>query len=82
MAIPSQQVLLEEARFILANIMAEGRYGQKNRLSDIRRLCHSAVTIPFSEYIGFLATTGYLTHDHSNDLVDITDKGQRISTLR
>jgi len=37
------EVLCEEARFILANVMAEARYGRQNRYDDIRRVCEGAV---------------------------------------
>ena len=50
----TKEVLCEEARFILANVMAEARYGRQNRYDDIRRVCEGAVSIPFQEYIGFL----------------------------
>ena len=50
----TKEVLCEEARFILANVMAEARYGRQNRYDDIRRVCEGAVSIPFAEYIGFL----------------------------
>ena len=45
----TKEVLCEEARFILANVMAEARYGRQNRYDDIRRVCEGAVSIPFSE---------------------------------
>ena len=35
----TKEVLCEEARFILANVMAEARYGRQNRFDDIRRHC-------------------------------------------
>src|SRR5215211_7339109 len=59
----TKEVLCEEARFILANVMAEARYGRQNRYDDIRRVCEGAVSIPFSEYIGFLEKSGYLRPD-------------------
>ena len=39
----TKEVLCEEARFILANVMAEARYGRQNRYDDIRRVCEGAV---------------------------------------
>ena len=56
----TKEVLCEEARFILANVMAEARYGRQNRYDDIRRVCEGAVSIPFAEYVGFLEKSGYL----------------------
>jgi hypothetical protein len=54
----TKEVLCEEARFILANVLAEARYGRQNRFDDIRRVCEGAVSIPFAEYIGFLEKSG------------------------
>ena len=59
----TKEILCEESRFILANVMAEARYGRQNRYDDIRRICESAVSIPFGEYVTFLKDRGYLQHD-------------------
>src|SRR6478609_8241907 len=68
----TKEVLCEEARFILANVMAEARYGRQNRYDDIRRVCEGAVSIPFGEHIGFLEKSGYLRHDHGNESLEVT----------
>src|SRR5436190_1784896 len=59
----TKEVLCEESRFILANVLAEARYGRQNRYEDIRRVCEGAVSIPFSEYVVFLESAGYLRHE-------------------
>ena len=69
----TKEVLCEEARFILANVMAEARYGRQNRYDDIRRVCEGAVSIPFAEYVGFLEKSGYLRHDNEN--LEVTPEG-------
>jgi len=74
----TKEVLCEEARFILANVMAEARYGRQNRYDDIRRVCEGAVSIPFSEYIGFLEKSGYLRHDHANESLEVTPDGESV----
>src|SRR5215470_16261636 len=74
----TKEVLCEEARFILANVMAEARYGRQNRYDDIRRVCEGAVSIPFSEYIGFLEKSGYLRHDRSNESLEVTPDGETV----
>jgi eukaryotic-like serine/threonine-protein kinase len=74
----TKEVLCEEARFILANVMAEARYGRQNRYDDIRRVCEGAVSIPFSEYIGFLEKSGYLRHDHANESLEVTPDGETV----
>src|SRR4051794_14986989 len=76
----TKEVLCEEARFILANVLAEGRYGRQNKLADIRRICEGAVTIPFGEYVGFLEAAGYLVHDRARDTLDVTSEGERVVT--
>src|SRR3977135_1807678 len=74
----TKEVLCEEARFILANVMAEARYGRQNRYDDIRRVCEGAVSIPFGEYIGFLEKSGYLRHDHGNESLEVTPEGETV----
>ena len=74
----TKEVLCEEARFILANVMAEARYGRQNRYDDIRRVCEGAVSIPFSEYIGFLEKSGYLRHDRNNESLEVTPDGETV----
>jgi eukaryotic-like serine/threonine-protein kinase len=72
----TKEVLCEEARFILANVMAEARYGRQNRYDDIRRVCEGAVSIPFGEYIGFLEKSGYLRHDSGS--LEVTPEGEQV----
>jgi serine/threonine protein kinase len=72
----TKEVLCEEARFILANVMAEARYGRQNRYEDIRRLCEGAVSIPFADYITFLDKTGYLRH--ASDNLEVTSEGESV----
>lgn len=74
----TKEVLCEEARFILANVMAEARYGRQNRYDDIRRVCEGAVSIPFTEYVGFLESAGYLEHDRTAETLAVTDAGEKI----
>lgn len=74
----TKEVLCEESRFILANVMAEARYGRQNRYDDIRRVCEGAVSIPFSEYISFLTSAGYLAHDRTSESLEVTGDGERI----
>ncbi len=74
----TKEVLCEEARFILANVMAEARYGRQNRYDDIRRVCEGAVSIPFAEYIGFLEKSGYLRHDHGNESLEVSPEGETV----
>jgi serine/threonine protein kinase len=74
----TKEVLCEEARFILANVMAEARYGRQNRYDDIRRVCEGAVSIPFQEYIGFLEKSGYLRHDRSSESLEVTPEGETV----
>lgn len=76
----TKEVLSEEARFILANVLAEGRYGRQNRFADIKRICEGSVSIPFGEYIAFLEAAGYLTHDRGRDTLDVTPEGERVVT--
>src|SRR5262245_13452488 len=63
----TKDVLCEEARFILANVLAEGRYGRQNRVEDIMRICEGAVSVPFQDYVTFLEGSGYLTYDRTSD---------------
>ncbi|MCX5742987.1 MAG: serine/threonine-protein kinase [Proteobacteria bacterium] len=74
----TKEVLCEEARFILANVMAEARYGRQNRYDDIRRVCEGAVSIPFAEYIGFLEKSGYLRHDRTSETLEVSPDGETV----
>src|SRR5262252_4840364 len=74
----TKEVLCEEARFILANVMAEARYGRQNRYDDIRRVCEGAVSIPFNEYIAFLEKSGYLRHDRTSESLEVTPDGETV----
>jgi len=74
----TKEVLCEEARFILANVMAEARYGRQNSYEDIRRVCEGAVSIPFSEYTAFLEKAGYLRHDRGSESLEVTKEGEKI----
>ena len=74
----TKEVLCEEARFILANVMAEARYGRQNRYDDIRRVCEGAVSIPFSEYVGFLEKSGDLRHDRNSESLEVSPDGEAV----
>jgi len=74
----TKDVLTEEARFILANVMAEARYGRQNKVEDIRRVCEGAVSIPFAEYVAFLEKSGYLRHDQTSETLEVTAEGEDV----
>lgn len=74
----TKEVLCEESRFILANVMAEARYGRQNRYDDIRKVCEGAISIPFSEYVTFLDSAGYIKHDRSSESLEVTKDGESI----
>jgi hypothetical protein len=74
----TKEMICEEARFILANVLAEGRYGKQNRYDDIRRICEGAVSLGLPDYITFLETFGYLTYDRATDVLDVTSEGERV----
>ncbi|MBL4635562.1 MAG: serine/threonine protein kinase [Kofleriaceae bacterium] len=74
----TKEVLCEEARFILANVMAESKYGRQNSYDDIRRVCEGAVSIPFTEYVGFLVASGYLNHDRHKESLEVTSMGEDV----
>ncbi len=65
----TKEVLCEESRFILANALAEARYGRLHGIEDLRLVCEDAVSIPFVEYVSFLEQAGYLRYDHERLLV-------------
>jgi len=74
----TKDVLTEEARFILANVMAEAKYGRQNRYDDIRRVCEGAVSIPFGEYVSFLEKSGYLRQDKATETLEVTPEGEQV----
>lgn len=74
----TKEVLCEEARFILANIMTAARIGGENRFHDIRRQCETAISVPFAEYISFMEHAGYIRHDRSSEVLEITGPGESI----
>lgn len=74
----TKEVLCEESRFILANVLAEARYGRQNTYEDIRRVCEGAVSIPFGEYVAFLESAGYLRHDSTTEVLEVSEAGEEI----
>src|SRR5215468_2354881 len=74
----TKEMICEEARFILANVLAEGRYGKQNHFEDIRRICEGAVSLGLQEYVSFLENYGYLTYDRRSDVLDVTPEGERV----
>src|SRR5262245_28851679 len=74
----TKEMICEEARFILANVLAEGRYGKQNHFEDIRRICEGAVSLGLQEYVSFLENYGYLTYDRRSDVLDVTPDGERV----
>src|SRR5262245_6305253 len=74
----TKEMICEEARFILANVLAEGRYGKQNHFEDIRRICEGAVSLSLNEYVSFLENYGYLTYDRRSDVLDVTPEGERV----
>jgi serine/threonine protein kinase len=75
----TKDILAEEGRFILANVLAEGRFSRQNRLEDIRRICENAVTLPFGEYVGFLESSGYLRQDPATSALEVSAEGARVA---
>ncbi len=74
----SKEALCEEARFILANVLAESRYGKKHRYSDIGKVCDGAISLPFKEYIDFLEQHGYLRYERKTKLLRISTQGESV----
>src|SRR5262244_3293632 len=74
----TKEMICEEARFILANVLAEGRYGKQNHLDDIRRICEGAVSLALDDYVAFLENYGYMTYDRRSDVLDVTPEGERV----
>ena len=74
----TKEVLCEESRFILANVLAEARYGRQNTYEDIRRVCEGAVSIPFGEYVTFLEAAGYLRQDGGSEILEVSEAGEEI----
>jgi hypothetical protein len=74
----TKEVLCEESRFILANVLAEARYGRQNKYDDIKRVCEAAVSIPFGEYVNFLESAGYLSQDGEGGRLEVTTLGEEI----
>ena len=75
----TKDILAEEGRFILANVLAEGRFSRQSRFDDIRRICESAVTLPFGEYVGFLEDSGYLRRNSDTESLEVTQRGARVA---
>jgi serine/threonine protein kinase len=75
----TKDILAEEGRFILANVLAEGRFSRQNRFDDIRRICESAVTLPFGEYVSFLESASYLRRNRETEALEVTPEGARVA---
>jgi serine/threonine protein kinase len=75
----TKDILAEEGRFILANVLAEGRFSRQSTVHDIRKICENAVTLPFGEYLGFLESAGYLRQNPENEILEVTTDGARVA---
>jgi hypothetical protein len=75
----TREDLCEDARYILANVLAEARFGRDSGYEDIRRACEGAVRIPFAEYVTFLEKAGYLQQDRDSDSLAVTPDGEVVA---
>ena len=67
---------MEEARFILKNLQRTDVLGEPIQLSEAERVLGNSVTLPFSDYIGFLNKYGYVRVDSVARVVAVTDSGK------
>lgn len=74
----TKEILCDESRFILANVIAESKYGRRSTVEDMRRICDDSISIPFGEYVAFLVSSGYLRQDHDTNTLDVTGRGEDI----
>ncbi|MEZ4358725.1 MAG: serine/threonine-protein kinase [Kofleriaceae bacterium] len=74
----TKEILCEEARFILANVIAEAGYGRSTRYDDIRRRCENDLSIPYAEYVAFLEASSYLRRDRATEIQEVTSDGEAV----
>ncbi len=73
----TKEILSEESRFILQNLLNEARHGKQNAIGDIHKLLEKSVSIKLLDYILFLEKYGYVIYNRKTNLVEVTREGEQ-----
>lgn len=74
----TKEIVAQEARFILDNLITAGQYAKEVQFEELRRLCEQSVSLRLLDYINFLERFGYLSYDRNTHQVGITADGERV----
>jgi serine/threonine protein kinase len=74
----TKEVVAQEARFILDNLLSAGQYTKEVALEELRRLCEQSVSLRLADYVAFLERFGYITFDRNTQVVSVTADGERV----
>lgn len=74
----TKEMLCDESRFILANVMAESKYGRQSTVQDIQMICKDSISIPFGDYLAFLVSAGFLRQNHQTNTLKVTGRGEEV----
>jgi eukaryotic-like serine/threonine-protein kinase len=74
----TKEVVAQEARFILDNLLTAGQGAKEVVYDDLRRLCEQSVSLRLLDYINFLERFGYISYDRNTHKVAITADGERV----
>jgi hypothetical protein len=67
-----------EALFILQSLRENGRLGRSNKLADVKSALEPSVSLEFDSYFLFLRKYHYITIDHREAQLRLTEQGERV----
>jgi eukaryotic-like serine/threonine-protein kinase len=74
----TKEVVAQEGRFILDNLLTAGQGAKEVVYDDLRRLCEQSVSLRLLDYINFLERFGYISYDRNTHKLAITADGERV----
>ncbi|MBK8011927.1 MAG: serine/threonine protein kinase [Deltaproteobacteria bacterium] len=73
------EVVIDEARLVLRTLLRKDLFGERIRLKEVDEAIAKSLSIPFSDYCGFLNKQGYVRVDQLAGLIEMTAGGTSIA---
>ncbi|MCB9653627.1 MAG: serine/threonine protein kinase [Deltaproteobacteria bacterium] len=73
------EVVIDEARLILRTLLRKDLFGERIRLKEVEEALTKSLSIPFSDYCGFLNKQGYVRVDQLASLIEMTAGGASVA---
>ena len=75
----TQDVLVEEARFILRTLQRADLFGDRVRLTEAERVLDTSISLTFGDYCAFLNKYGYIRLDQLANMIEVTEGGVHVA---